>query len=292
MRDLSLRLKSILFALLLGLLLVPSAYADDSSVTTVAPEPAAPVSEAPAAAAPQASLPHDLSPMGMYLQADWVVKAVMLGLLFASVVTWTVWVIKTLQLSKLKRQAKSAVQHLHQASSLKEALLALQSSKGTIPMLASAAQHELRLSSDRAMSKDGVKERTFSRLQNIEATTARQLNHGTGLLATIGSTAPFVGLFGTVWGIMNSFIGIAAANTTNLAVVAPGIAEALLATAIGLLAAIPAVIIYNHFARGMNAFRGQLSNASSEVLRLVSRDLDRGDLGAIEQQSSQRSEAA
>jgi biopolymer transport protein ExbB len=95
------------------------------------------------------------------------------------------------------------------------------------------------------------------------------------VLATIGSTAPFVGLFGTVWGIMNSFIGISKAQTTNLAVVAPGIAEALLATAFGLVAAIPAVVIYNVFSRQIAGYRGLLGDASAEIQRLVSRDLDR-----------------
>ena len=103
------------------------------------------------------------------------------------------------------------------------------------------------------------------------------MGRGTGLLATIGSTAPFVGLFGTVWGIMNSFIGISKTNTTNLAVVAPGIAEALLATASGLVAAIPAVIVYNMFARGITGYRQMLGDASTEVLRLLSRDLDRDE---------------
>ena len=102
---------------------------------------------------------------------------------------------------------------------------------------------------------------------------------GTGLLATIGSTAPFVGLFGTVWGIMNSFIGISVAKTTNLAVVAPGIAEALLATAIGLVAAIPAVIIYNVFSRSITGHRALLSDASALALQHLSRDLDRRDMG-------------
>jgi biopolymer transport protein ExbB len=102
------------------------------------------------------------------------------------------------------------------------------------------------------------------------------MNKGTGVLATIGSTAPFVGLFGTVWGIMNSFIGISEAQTTNLAIVAPGIAEALLATAIGLVAAIPAVIIYNQFARSISGYKALIGEASAEVMRLVSRDLDRG----------------
>src|SRR5208282_863791 len=106
----------------------------------------------------------------------------------------------------------------------------------------------------------------------IEMAVGRKISRGTGVLATIGSTAPFVGLFGTVWGIMNSFIGISRAQTTNLAVVAPGIAEALLATAFGLVAAIPAVVIYNVFARSIAGYRLVLADASAELLRLVSRD--------------------
>ena len=101
------------------------------------------------------------------------------------------------------------------------------------------------------------------------------MTRGTGVLATIGSTAPFVGLFGTVWGIMNAFIGISRSQTTNLAVVAPGIAEALLATAIGLVAAIPAVVIYNLFARWISGYRAMLGDGAAEIMRHLSRDLDR-----------------
>src|SRR6201991_3802810 len=106
------------------------------------------------------------------------------------------------------------------------------------------------------------------------------MNDGTGLLATIGATAPVVGLFGTVWGIMNAFIGISKAQTTNLAVVAPGIAEDLMATAIGLVAAIPAVIIYNHFARVTKTYLEQGSRASGVAALLLSRNLDRSHAGA------------
>jgi biopolymer transport protein ExbB len=112
-----------------------------------------------------------------------------------------------------------------------------------------------------------------SRLERLEAATGRRMLKGTGVLATIGATAPFVGLFGTVWGIMNSFIGISRSQTTNLAVVAPGIAEALLATALGLAAAIPAVVIYNHFSRQVAAYRALVGDTSAAVLRLVSRDI-------------------
>ena len=144
-----------------------------------------------------------------------------------------------------------------------------------MPALIDAAVLELRLSADLA-DKSGIKERIATRLARLEVAAGREMNRGTGVLATIGATAPFVGLFGTVWGIMNSFIGISKAQTTNLAVVAPGIAEALLATAIGLFAAIPAVIIYNQFTRSIARYRALVGDASAEVLRLVSRDLDRG----------------
>jgi biopolymer transport protein ExbB len=138
-----------------------------------------------------------------------------------------------------------------------------------------AAMLELRLSADIA-DKSGIKERVATRLARLEVAAGREMNRGTGVLATIGATAPFVGLFGTVWGIMNSFIGISKAQTTNLAVVAPGIAEALLATAVGLFAAVPAVIIYNQFARSIASYRALVGDAGAEVQRLVSRDLDRG----------------
>ena len=121
----------------------------------------------------------------------------------------------------------------------------------------------------------GLKERVSSHLYRIEAQASRRMTRGTGMLATIGSTSPFVGLFGTVWGIMNSFIGISEAQTTNLAIVAPGIAEALLATAIGLVAAIPAVVIYNVFARSIAGYKLLLGDASAAVERLVSREIDR-----------------
>ena len=132
---------------------------------------------------------------------------------------------------------------------------------------------ERKLSANSVDDRDGVKERVASRLERLESAAGRSMLKGTGVLATIGATAPFVGLFGTVWGIMNSFIGISRSQTTNLAVVAPGIAEALLATALGLAAAIPAVVIYNHFSRRIAAYRALVGDTSAAVLRLVSRDL-------------------
>ncbi len=217
-----------------------------------------------------ASLPRDLSPWGMFISADIVVKAVILGLAFASVVTWTVWLAKTIELFLAKRRMRAAQQALAASVSLAE----YDGSASGAAAFHASALDEIRMSTG-AVDKDGLKERIASRLERIEAALGRKITRGTGVLATIGATAPFVGLFGTVWGIMNSFIGISKSHTTNLAVVAPGIAEALLATAFGLAAAIPAVVIYNMFARQITGYRALLADTSAEVMRLVSRDLDR-----------------
>ena len=220
-------------------------------------------------------LPHgDLSPWGMFMSADIVVKAVMIGLALASVLTWTVCLAKSIELAAAKRRAGRLLSTLGEARSLADAAQRIGFERAPAAAFVRAAAAEIHHSAD-APGKDGIKERVASQLERIEAGAVRRMTRGTGILATIGSTAPFVGLFGTVWGIMNSFIGISKAQTTNLAVVAPGIAEALLATAIGLVAAIPAVVIYNMFARGISGYRAVLADSSAAVLRLVSRDLDR-----------------
>ncbi|MCV3238669.1 tonB-system energizer ExbB [Mesorhizobium sp. ZC-5] len=222
------------------------------------------------------TLPHDLSPWGMFINADIVVKAVMIGLAFASLVTWTVWVAKSLELAAARLSARRALKAITEARSLADAGRDLASRRDAGALLVQAAGQEIQLS-ERALDHvegAGLKERVASRLGRIEIQAGRRMSRGTGVLATIGSTAPFVGLFGTVWGIMNAFIGISEAQTTNLAVVAPGIAEALLATALGLVAAIPAVVIYNVFARSITGYRQVLADASAGVERLVSRDLD------------------
>ncbi|MGC2641052.1 MAG: tonB-system energizer ExbB [Pseudolabrys sp.] len=235
--------------------------------------PAAMAQDEPPSVQGSALLPRDLSPWGMFMNADVVVKVVMVGLVIASVVTWTVWLAKTIELLKARRKLRSAVAAL---SAVKTLANARQTNiEEPVASFYAAAVDELRLS-DGSMDKDGLKERIASRLDRTEAAFSRRISRGTGILATIGATAPFVGLFGTVWGIMNSFIGISKSHTTNLAVVAPGIAEALLATALGLAAAIPAVVIYNLFSRQITSYRAALADASATVLRLVSRDLDRG----------------
>ncbi|WP_095204354.1 tonB-system energizer ExbB [Mesorhizobium carmichaelinearum] len=239
-----------------------------------------PTTAVPAGAAPSApmelNLPHDLSPWGMFMAADIIVKAVMIGLAFASLVTWTIWLAKSLEIFGGKLRIRRAVRAIGEAATLKQASRALDRSGGPGALLVRAAEEETALSAGALdhVGGDGLKERVSSRLSRIEAAASRRMSRGTGVLATIGSTAPFVGLFGTVWGIMNAFIGISQAQTTNLAVVAPGIAEALLATAMGLVAAIPAVVIYNVFARSIAGYRQILADASAGVERLVSRDLD------------------
>ena len=226
-------------------------------------------------------LPRDLSPWSMFASADMVVQAVIISLAFASLVTWTVWLAKSIELFFARRRLRIALAKISEQRSLSDAAARVGKARGIVASFIGAAGLELRLSSD-VSERSGIKERVASRLARVEAAAVRDMNKGTGLLATIGSTAPFVGLFGTVWGIMNSFIGISKAQTTNLAVVAPGIAEALLATAFGLFAAIPAVMIYNLFARWIGGYKGLMGDASAEVLRLVSRDLDRGEVAQNE----------
>ncbi|SFW40185.1 biopolymer transport protein ExbB [Pseudomonas sp. NFACC09-4] len=289
-------------ALLFSLLLAPAAaFADAQTPATTAPA-TAPATQAPADAAAPAATPvatepaqaveatptdapevleadntlgmaHDLSPWGMYQNADVIVKAVMIGLAIASIITWTIWIAKGFELLGAKRRLRGEIAALKKATTLKEAS-ATAAKEGTLAnLLVHDALEEMRLSAN-SREKEGIKERVSFRLERLVAACGRNMSSGTGVLATIGSTAPFVGLFGTVWGIMNSFIGIAKTQTTNLAVVAPGIAEALLATALGLVAAIPAVVIYNVFARSIAGYKAQVSDASAEVLLLVSRDLD------------------
>jgi biopolymer transport protein ExbB len=198
------------------------------------------------------------------------------GLALASLVTWTVWLAKTLELRTARGEVRRDLRALNNAQTLAQAHDELRDGQGPVSQLMRAAAQEIRLSAN--LRADGLKERIALQLERIEMAVSRRISRGTGVLATIGSTAPFVGLFGTVWGIMNSFIGISNAHTTNLAVVAPGIAQALLATAFGLAAAIPAVMIYNVLARQTALYRAFLGDASAQVMRLVSRDLDRAKL--------------
>src|SRR6266436_829875 len=217
---------------------------------------------------------RELSPWSMFVSADILVKAVMIGLAFASLVTWTIFIAKMIELSLIQRKLRAALGAISDARSLAEAQFALGAKGSVLSSLLSAAMREARLSAG-ISSDTGIKERAGSSFAEIVRAEARRIRLGMGVLATIGATAPFVGLFGTVWGIMNSFIGISKSQTTNLAVVAPGIAEALLATAFGLAAAIPAVIIYNHFTRMTKGYLELVGRSSGAAARLLSRDLDR-----------------
>ena len=220
-----------------------------------------------------AELPQDLSAWGMFLHADRVVKAVMIGLALASLATWAIWLVKALELRSARSEVQKDLRILARCSTLTEAHERLRKGTSSVAQLMQAAADEIRASIK--LRADGLKERIAWQLERIEVTAGRKIARGTGVLATIGSTAPFVGLFGTVWGIMDSFIGISRAHTTNLAVVAPGIAEALLATALGLVAAIPAVVIYNLLARSTARYRALLGDTSVQVITLLSRDLER-----------------
>lgn len=297
------RLLSLVTLSLSCLLFTPVGNADsnaptsDSQAAAAAASPntdspaAPPVSDAPlSTAAPvdgavptlsdegEPAMTHDLSPWGMYQQADVVVKAVMIGLVLASILTWTIWVGKGIELSRARRRLRAELSDLKKARTLNQAAEQARAQHSFSQMLIEDAQEELQLSAH-STEKEGIKERVAFRQERLVGASGRKMSQGTGILATIGSTAPFIGLFGTVWGIMNSFIGIAKSQTTNLAVVAPGIAEALLATALGLVAAIPAVVIYNVFSRSIGAYKAQVGDASAQVILLVSRDLDHRPVG-------------
>jgi biopolymer transport protein ExbB len=267
--------------------LAPAAPASSATIPVAQLQSAPAPADSPAAVGEDAARPittigrlRELSPWSMFLSADNLVKAVMISLIIASLATWTILLAKTIQLSRGRRQLGEALARISECRSLAEAHLALGSAANVLSELLAAAMQEIRLSDD-SPSESGIKERTASRFSEIVRTESRAIRYGMGIIATVGATAPFVGLFGTVWGIMNSFIGISKAQTTNLAVVAPGIAEALLATAVGLAAAIPAVIIYNHFSRATKGYMDLVGRGTGAVGRLLSRDLDRFQSRAI-----------
>ncbi|MFN3744078.1 MAG: tonB-system energizer ExbB [Hyphomicrobiaceae bacterium] len=256
-------------------------------------EPAAPPSGGPTEAAPAAvpgtdarpaaplqggiersHLPHDLSPWGMFMAADVVVQAVMIGLALASLAVWTVWLAKLMELMMARIGLRRGLRALAAESSLDTAATHLTHRTPVARGMVALARREIALSED-VLNGAGLRERVASRLAGLDAALSRRMRRGLSLLATVGATAPFIGLFGTVWGIMNSFIGISKSQTTSLAVVAPGIAEALLATGIGLVAAIPAVILYNHLGRSIATYRALVRETRDEVERLASRDIDR-----------------
>ncbi len=211
------------------------------------------------AAGAEGLLPANLSPWGMFQNADIVVKTVMVGLACASLATWTVWLAKTIELRRETNLAHSRLEMLESDTSLRQVERDSADARDAVAQLIHTAVRETELS--HGIFDDGFKERIALRLERVEGAMARRIARGTGIVATIGSTSPF--------------IGIAETKTTNLAVVAPGIAEALLATALGLVAAIPAVMIYNALVRSITGYRALLGDASAQVMLLISRDHSR-----------------
>ncbi|WP_336293949.1 MotA/TolQ/ExbB proton channel family protein [Bartonella sp. CB169] len=261
---------------------------------------------------------HDLSPFSMFMAADWVVKAVIAILLFASLVSWTIAFVKIIEIFLAKRRARHELRLILNAQTFTRLAASLKESKGAGVFFLKEVLKEVYLSTqkvhfgtegagasstERASKRqdtqnfscediicyeeldqygeiirdinDGVKERVHSLLSRCLLTAMRRISCGSAVLATVGAIAPFVGLFATVWGIMNAFIGIANSQTTQLDVVAPGIAEALLATAIGLFVAIPAVVMYNSLIRALSSYRNDLGDIAAAIERLLSRELDR-----------------
>jgi len=271
----------------------PAAPAADAAAAPAAPAaadaaaatPAAPAAPAAAEAAPE-TIKHagKLTVMQMFMDAQPVVKVVMIGLVLASIFSWTLLVTKLLEFGSLNRASDRFMEAFRGARSIGEmGKLATSEEYEGNPLagMAAAAAQEVELSRQAGLQvsgehRDSTIQRAMSAVSAVQASLGKRLSGGMQFLASVGSSGPFIGLFGTVYGIMNSFIGIANTNTTNLAVVAPGIAEALLATGIGLFAAIPAVIFYNYFQTRISAFGARTEGFVAELMNAISRQLDKG----------------
>ncbi|MFL6738952.1 MAG: protein TolQ [Sphingomicrobium sp.] len=216
-----------------------------------------------------------MSPLNLFLQADAVVKAVMLGLLLASIWTWAIIFTHSIRLRRINRGTDRFESDFWATNDI-DAFHSKRGSDGLpIAAVMSAAMDEWRRSTRTAqVDRAGTRERLASRMNAAVAAELDRLTDRLNILATVGAVAPFVGLFGTVWGIMRSFTAIAGANNTSLAVVAPGIAEALFATAIGLFAAIPAVIAYNRLTHGLDRLEAKLSRFADRFHATLSRELE------------------
>jgi biopolymer transport protein ExbB len=213
----------------------------------------------------------DITPITLFLEATLVVKAVMVLLMIWSVMTWAIMLSKLTFFSGLNGTTNRFLQAFRSAGSLQDAAKTAGSRfrNNALAKMLIAAVDEIG-----AGKKSNLSSRVAQRMGIVQAEVGEELSGGMGLFATVGAIAAFVGLFGTVIGIMNSFIGIAQTQTTNLAIVAPGIAEALFATGIGLFAAVPAVIFYNMFARRIGAYQTRMDNFASEVLVRVAREYE------------------
>jgi biopolymer transport protein ExbB len=261
------------------------AAAPAAAAAAPAADAAAPAAAPAAEAEPAAEAAHGkLTPASMFMEADPVVKVVMIGLVLASVFSWVLLLIKMFEFGALNRKTDQFLESFRQARTIADMRKVATSDEfdgNPLADMAAAATDEIELSRQAGLSvtgdhADSSLMRAQQAVSAVQAGLAKRLAGGQQFLASTGSTGPFVGLFGTVYGIMNSFIGIANTNTTNLAVVAPGIAEALLATGIGLFAAIPAVIFYNYFNTRISAYGTRSDGFSAELTNAISRNLDKG----------------
>jgi biopolymer transport protein ExbB len=258
-----------------------------ADVNAAAPVDAA---AAPAEAAPAEGGPPvmekggTLTPIGMFVDATPIVKMVMIGLILCSILTWTLLVVKIFEFMSLNKASDRFVEAFRGARSITDINRISTSEEfegNPLADMAAAASGEVELSRQAGLQVTGdhrhtTMERAGAAVAAVQAGLAKRLSGGMQFLASVGASGPFIGLFGTVYGIMNSFIGIANTNTTNLAVVAPGIAEALLATGIGLFAAIPAVIFYNYFQTRIAAYGTRTEGFVAELMNAISRQLDKG----------------
>lgn len=268
----------------------PAAPAAAEAAAPAADGAAAPAADAAAPAAAESADPPTMKHAGklnvgtMFMDADPVVKVIMIGLALASVFTWTILVIKAIEFRGLNRASDSFLESFRGAKSINDInRIAMTEEFDGNPLadMAAAAAQEIELSKQAGLQingdhRDSTLYRAASAVGAVQASLARRLSGGMQFLASVGSNGPFIGLFGTVYGIMNSFIGIANTNTTNLAVVAPGIAEALLATGLGLFAAIPSVIFYNYFQTRISAYGARTEGFVAELMNTLSRQLDKG----------------
>jgi biopolymer transport protein ExbB len=263
------------------------APAADAPAAAASANAAAPAdASAPAPEAPPATIKHagSVTPVTMFMDAEWVVKIVMIGLLLASILSWTILIVKLVEFASLNSSANKFVEAFRGARSITDINRIATSEEfegNPLADMAAAASGEVELSRQAGLqvageNRDSTVTRASAAVAAVQSGLAKRLSGGMTFMASVGSAAPFVGLFGTVYGIMISFIGIANTNTTNLAVVAPGIAQALLATGIGLFAAIPAVIFYNYFQTRIAAFGTRTDGFIAELTNAISRQLDKG----------------
>jgi biopolymer transport protein ExbB len=270
----------------------PAAPAAADAAAKPADAAAAPAAAAPAPEAPPADVAAaeggkkggSLTPVGMFLAAGAVVKVVMIGLLLSSVFSWVLLLTKIFEFAGLNKQSDKFLEAFRGARSIAD-IARISSSEefegNPMADMAAAASQEVELSRQAGLAvagehRDSTLARATYAINAVQSSLAKRLSGGMVFLASVGSAGPFIGLFGTVYGIMTSFIGIANTNTTNLAVVAPGIAEALLATGIGLFAAIPAVIFYNYFQTRISGYGTRSEGFVAELMNAISRQLDKG----------------